>query len=264
MSCIAPFRTACRDGRVNSVKPSVYLILGSAGSGRRKILADLIETGLGDDSRACVFLPASEAPLSGPVFPGARRWEWHDSSIHAPLADASGPFFFVTDGASNPIDQIEAFKAWLDAQGAELARVLCVVDCRLAEQHSALFGWFEACIHFSDVALLNHREGVANKWLSDFIQGFKSEFFPCHFIQVKKGGLPNPALVLDPTPRRLTQYFDEVEELPNIEIETDDEEDDEEEGEDDGLPQPEPYFVRNRSGRRAKELPDVREFLAKK
>ncbi len=247
------------------MKPSVYLILGSAGSGRRKILADLIETGLGDDSRACVFLPASEAPLSGPVFPGARRWEWHDSSIHAPLADASGPFFFVTDGASNPIDQIEAFKAWLDAQGAELARVLCVVDCRLAEQHSALFGWFEACIHFSDVALLNHREGVANKWLSDFIGHFKNQYFPCLFEPVKDGRVKNPALILEPEARRMSHIFDAEQDWvltdADGEIVDEDDESGDAEEEIEATLAVDPYLVRDAAGRRMKRLPDIAKYL---
>ena len=41
-------------------------------------------------------------------------------------------------------DQVEAFKGWIDTQGDEVARVLCVVDCRLAEKHPKLMAWFEA------------------------------------------------------------------------------------------------------------------------
>jgi hypothetical protein len=44
-------------------------------------------------------------------------------------------------------------------------------------------------------------------------------------------------------------------------LETDDVGDDEE---DTGLLPPEPYFIRQTSGRRDKELPDVRDYLPKK
>jgi hypothetical protein len=45
---------------------------------------------------------------------------------------------------------------------AEIARVYTVINCQLAEKHPALRAWFEACVHCSDVALLNRREGVGN------------------------------------------------------------------------------------------------------
>jgi hypothetical protein len=99
---------------------------------------------------------------------------------------------------------------------------------------------------------------VANKWLSAFIRRYEDQFFPCLFIQLKKTGLPNPALVLEPQPRRLSQYFDEQDELPDIEIETDDDEEDDDDGD---TVAPEPYFERDRSGRRAKEVPDLRAHL---
>ena len=35
---------------------------------------------------------------------------------------------------------------------------------------AALLAWYDACVHFSDVVLLQRREGVANKWVSDFLK----------------------------------------------------------------------------------------------
>jgi hypothetical protein len=136
------------------------------------------------------------------------------------------------------------------------------VDCQLAEKQPVLRQWFDACIHFADVVFLTRREGLANKWLSDFISHFKDQHFPCHFVQVKtKGDLTTPLVWLDPTARRVSQYFDEGESYVIEGLETDDEEDDEE---DTGLLPPEPYFVRLTSGRRDKELPDLRDYLPKK
>jgi hypothetical protein len=246
-----------------SAAPSVYFILGTPGSGRRALVGDLVENGLAASDKALVLLSESEVVSpegAGIARAEVRRWQWADHAFPRLGLPAGATVFLLADPLASPIDQLEALKPWLQAQGAELARIFCVVDCRLAEKQPALGQWFEACIRFADVVFLTNREGVANKWLSDFIGRYKAECFPCHFIPVKKGGLPNPALVLDPTPRRLTQYFDEEQDYADLEIEGDEPG----EGEDDGLPEAEPYFVRMRSGRRVKELPDIRDYLPQK
>ena len=251
---------------------SVYFIIGTPGSGRRSIVRDLIENGLGETDQAVVLLAETEAAAPVDTKLGAlpqvevRRWTWtppksiEPAELPAMALPAGATIFFLADSHASPIDQLEALKPWLAPQGAELARVFCAVDCQLAEKHPVLKQWFAACIHFADVVFLTKREGVGNKWLSDFIKIFTDEYFPCHFVQVKtKGDLANPAVLLDPTPRRVSQYFDEGETSYHIEgLETDDEEDGEE---DENLLPEEPYFIRDRSGRREKELPDVREYL---
>jgi hypothetical protein len=250
-----------------SVAPTVYFILGTPGSGRRALVRDLAANGLADE-KVVVLLSESEQPdptddlLGKLAHVEVQRWKWEGPDLPRFKLPATATIFLVADPLASPVDQIEALKPWLQAQGRELARIFCCVDCQLAEKQPVLMQWFEACIRFADVVFLTNRAGVANKWLSDFIQHFKSQFFPCLFIQVKKGDLPNPALVLDPTPRRLTQYFEEAEDFGDLVIETDDEEEDEEE--DETLPQPEPYFERLLNGHRAKEVPDVRDYLPKK
>jgi hypothetical protein len=252
-----------------SVTPTVYFILGSPGSGRRAIVRDLAENGLADE-KVVVLLSESEKPdpaddqLAQLAHVEVQRWKWEGPELPRFKLPATATVFLVADPLASPIDQVEALQPWLAAQGRELARVFCCVDCQLAEKQPVLMQWFEACIRFADVVFLTNRTGVANKWMSDFVQHFKSQFFPCLFIQVKKGDLPNPALVLDPTPRRLTQYFEEGAEFSNLVIETDDEEDEEEEdAEANGLPEPEPYFERLLNGHRVKEVPDLRDFLGK-
>ena len=251
--------------------PSVYFVLGTPGSGRRALVRDLAENGL-VDGKVVVLLADSEAPapaddrLAKLAHVEVQRWTWTAPEFPRMKLPADATIFLVADARADVIDQLEALKPWLQLQGRELARIFCCVDCQLAEKHAVLSQWYDAVIRFADVVFLANREGVANKWLSDFIARYKDEAFPTLFIQVKKGDLPNPALVLDETPRRLTQYFEEdYVDLTDIVIETDDDEDEPEEGdEDDGLPEQEPYFVRQNSGRRDKELPDVREFLPPK
>ena len=145
-------------------KTPVYLILGSAGSGRRELLADLITDGLAPGDEPAVLLPVDEAPhpLDAGLPPGP-RWSWEPGPpalISLQMPAAAGPLFLVTDGRRNPVDQIEAVRTWLENNHAAVARVFCVIDCTLASRHPALLAWYDACVHFSDVVLLNRREGV--------------------------------------------------------------------------------------------------------
>jgi hypothetical protein len=254
--------------------PSVYVILGTPGSGRREIVRDLVENGLEAADKVQVLLADSEAAdpadalLAGRAATTVTRWTGAPDLPDADLVPGA-TVFLLADPRGDAVSQIEALKPWLAERGAELARVLAVVDCQFAEKHPALLAWYEACIHFADVVLLTHREGVANKWVSDFMRHFADQFFPCLFLQVKKAGLANPALVLEPQSRRVSQYFEEdYVDLSDIVIETGDDEAEEGEavqpGEDDGIIPPEPYFVRLRSGRRAKEVPDPRPHFAAK
>ena len=248
---------------------SVYFIIGTPNSGRRGIVCDLIENGLGEQDKSVVLLAASEAaePIDDKiaVLPktALRRWEWTPAEFPQIEGIADATVFFLADSRVCPIDQIEALKPWLEQQGAELARVFVTVDCQFAEKNPVLKPWFAACIHFADVVFLTKREGVANKWLSDFIKLYTDQYFPSHFVQVRiKGDLANPALLLDPTPRRVSQYFEEGETYEIEGLETDDEEDDDDD-DGTGLIREDPYFARDRSGRREKELPDFREYLPK-
>ncbi|MBA4136525.1 MAG: hypothetical protein C0518_04330 [Opitutus sp.] len=251
---------------MNSSAASVYFVLGTPGSGRRAILHDLIENGLKPEDRVLVLLASSEAvdpadeKLATRANTEVRRWTATGAEL---LTDeqlpVDGHVFLVADSHADIVTQIESLKPWLVRHDAELARVITVVNCQFVEKNPPALAWFDACIHFSDVVFLTKREGVENKWLSSFIRRYEDQFYPCHFIQLKKGGIANPALVLEPQPRRVSQYFEDEEPLPaDLVIETDDEED-EDEPDEDATPL-EPYFERNRNGRRVKELPDIRKL----
>jgi hypothetical protein len=252
--------------------PSIYFILGTPGSGRRALLADLIENGIEAGTRTVVLLEEGEEGSPGDEKLGAlkttevRRWKWNGTELPEINLEGAQTVFFVGSSTGDPITQLEALKPWLVRHHAELARIFCVIDCQLAEKTPPLLPWYDACVHFSDVVFLANREGVANKWLSDFLRRYADEFVPSHFIQLKKTGVANPALVLEPQPRRVSQYFDEEDVvLPQgVEIEeTDDEEDEEDAGDDGDTVRPEAYFERERSGRRVKELPNIVNYLPK-
>ncbi|MEY4089516.1 MAG: hypothetical protein RJB55_1787 [Verrucomicrobiota bacterium] len=248
-------------------KTPVYIILGSAGSGRRELLADLIADGLAPGDQPAVLLSDAETPHSlDAKLPPGPRWTWQPgppAAIELEKPPLTGPLFLVADGRRNPVDQMEAFKPWLENNHAAVARVICVVDCTLASHHPALLAWYDACVHFSDVVLLNRREGVENRWLSGFLEHFRTQHLPCVFETVKAGRVKNPALLLEPQARRLTQIFDEEQDWVVTDLEGGELEEGEETEDEEVLAAPavDPYFARRFGGRRVKEIPDITDFL---
>ncbi|MFH1496311.1 MAG: hypothetical protein ABII82_00665 [Verrucomicrobiota bacterium] len=256
---------------MTSERPWLYLILGSHASGRREVLADLIQAGLTADDRAAVILPDGEsATPADAALPVAARWTLEGELARVELPAEATHVFLLLNGRENPVDQIEALAAWLPNAACELARVLCVVDCTLAEKHADLLAWYDACIHFSDVVLLGRREGVANKWMSDFRRRYAEQRMPCLFEMIKAGRVKNPALLLDPEARRLSHVFDADDwagiSLHDVEIGTGDGEEDgealsAEELDPDDMPEVDPYFERKPGGYRVRTLPQITRFL---
>ena len=129
-------------------RPLIYLILGAAGSGRREVVADLIEGGLDGAAGVRSLLAADEPADPADARLGAvARWTWTAGRIESPDLAGAATVFFFADGRRNPVDQVEAFHAWLEGAGADLARILCVVHCGLAAKHPPLLAWFDACSH---------------------------------------------------------------------------------------------------------------------
>jgi hypothetical protein len=248
-----------------SEKPLVYLIVGAAGSGRRELLADLIAGGLADGDRPAVLLAEGEQPDEFDArLPNLSRWNSADEVIAPTWPEDASHVFFVLDGRRDPVGQIEGFKPWLDAHGGELARVICVVNCQLAEKNPPLLAWYEACIHFADIVLLTRREGVANKWLSDFIAHFKDKFYPCLFELVKDGRVKNPALILVPEARRMSHFLDDEQDWVFTDAEgeeIDEQEETDDEDEVSAAPEEDPYLARDAAGRRVKRIPEIGKFL---
>lgn len=256
----------------------VYVILGAPGSGRREVLADLLADGLdAAHERAHVYLPAGEPalPADDTLGHSRARMAWNaDLQLfvaEAPPSEATHVFILL-DGRLDPVDQIEALKPWLAAHSLPVARILTVVNCALVEKNPALQTWFDACIHFSDVVLLNRREGVANKWMSEFRRRYDDQYMPCVFEMVKAGRVKNPVAVLDPVARRLSQFFDPTEwddvNLDGVEIGESDDEDgenvrplDKSNLDPDDQPPVEPWLERDAAGRRKQPLPDIRKYL---
>ncbi len=262
--------------------PLVYWILGLRDSGRREIAAEFVSTLLDDEAvtgEIAVWLSERELPD-----PTEARWQSEprvnvrrlpfgaQGTLTLPAPEEGiGVILIIADGLGNPVDQLEAAKYWLEEHGLELARIITVVHCQLWMDHPALTPWYEACIHFSDVILLNRRENVLNKWISDFRHRLEKERHPGLVELVKKGKVDHPQVLLYPEPRRLSLYFDQPEPSCSwnmLEITAlAPEQADEGEGTLDLQAEEEPvvevYFERNPAGQRVKQIPDPAKILEK-
>jgi hypothetical protein len=223
----------------------------------------LIADGLGEADRPAVLLSSTEWPDPAEAkLPGAGRWTLGpENEVLAEMPADATHVFVLFDGRLNPVDQVEGFKGWLLNRATEVARVISVVNCQLLEKNPKLFAWYEACIYFSDVVLLNQRDGVPNKWIGDFKGKFEHKFYPCLFEFVREGRVKNPALVLAPVARRMSHVFDEQEWI--AEDEDDDPEEQAEGDEVEMKAEEDPYLERRNGGRRVHEIPHIAEFLPK-
>ncbi len=258
------------------MKPAVYFLLGMPGAGRREVLADLLENEYSLEHPATVWIHPDEPDIGhAPVyasleFVGTRSWTMRGKDpnivIAAPAPDPRSDIFVLLHGPANPVDQLEAWKRWLQANALDVSRVLTVVHCAFVSQHSEAEEWYDACIHFSDAVLLNRRENVPNKWVNRFLRKYEKACYPCIFDFVRKGRVQNPAFILTPEPRRLSLLFEEMDPEPDIEfvviddetgspIEDDAEDDDRINLDDD------PYLARIPTGLRRKRIPDIATLM---
>jgi hypothetical protein len=234
--------------------PSVYVLYGTPGSGRAEILVDLLESLL-DGGESVAVLQAEDCQVDTEKLQSTNKPEWIPYRLNECrlVFSADQPIdaavvLIVAPSLAHPGDMAEAVKAWLDQSGRFIARILTIVDCAKVSEHGRLRTWMEAWIHFSDAVLLNNREGVSQKWLQEFEKHFHKLCYPCRFFNVKKGRLRNPAEALEPEPRRISLYFDQLEPIEEDDMDEDERPDDLTE---------DPYIDRLESGQRAKPLPPI-------
>jgi len=233
----------------------VYLVLGCAGSGRREVITDLLQDEAKEDSPTAICLleedRIEEADKQLAELPGVSVHYFESLELmKGANALPAETLFLLNGGSLNPVDFVEQAHDLLESPDVELAKVFTVVHCQKLQEHSKLNAWYEACIHFSDVVLLNRREGVEDKVVNAMVDHYKNGHYPCLFVFVKKGQVANPALVLEPDARRMSLYFD-----PDEDNWLDEEYDPEDEDTID------PYIRSLPSGQREKRIPDIRQYL---
>jgi len=170
------------------------------------------------------------------------NWTLEDGAINAPWVDADAHFFCI-DRHVDIIDVLEALSNWLPQQEQSVTGIIGIVDAQKIQTVPEVKPWYEAIIHFSDVVCLDQVQKLKANWVEHYIEPFKKQCYPCLFLTMKDGRVPNPAIILDAGVRRMTQVFDQ--------LQVDDE--------DEAMDQYEvdPYFKRLFSGCRAQVLPDV-------
>ena len=239
--------------------PLVYLIFGIPNSGRREVIFDLIEGGIPETEQVIYLRPEGEAAcaydeqIESLDNVSVVGWKLNDSIVtHDKISVAPKKILFLAPGLSDPSDCAEGLKTWSDHNNCQIARLITVTNCHFLSLNPGAKPWFDACIHFSDVVLLNRREEAGNKWVKGFETAYKKACIPARFVMVKKGRVSNPAEVLYPETRRVSLYFDEL--LP---IE-DDECQDEQRPDDTKV---DAYIERLESGHRSKPILEIAKFF---
>ena len=228
----------------------VYLILGPNGSGRRALLADFIDS-LESESSVLYFKHRDEiindydSSLESLNAVSTVFWSLEGSKIkHESISVSPSSIFFIAPASIDLADVIEGLKGWLSKNDCQLTRIITVIDCKSLCENNSQNSWYEAAVHFSDMVLLNQREGVSEKWIKDMVTEKKKQFHPTRFELVKKNRVNNPIDVLDTQAYRTSLYFDNL-----IPIEEDEFED--------LLPEDrktDPYIERLESGKRSKPV----------
>jgi hypothetical protein len=261
----------------------LYLSLGMAESGRRALWGQLLASVDGGEplTRPRIWLSEREAAEAASrelieatgaelgIYRIADRGPTRPPELEvvaAPDDSTATGWVLIADGRASPLDIVEAVAAWAPAEGAEVVRVVTVVDCARLRDEPRWQPWYDACIHFSDMVLLAGREGISNRWVSDFEARFHKQCFPCGFDLVRRTGVRNPALVLYPEARRISQVFDLPDEdaaedwRQGLDPETEiiDSGDPAPEGEDDdGDSTEDPWLARHDTGYRIRRLPEI-------
>ena len=229
----------------------VYLILGSNDSGRRALLTDFVDS-LESESSILYFKHRDEiindydSSLESLNAVNTALWSIEGSKIkHESISVSPSSIFFIAPASIDLADVMEGLKGWLSKNDCQLTRIITVIDCKSLCENNSQNSWYEAAVHFSDMVLLNRREGVSEKWIKDMVTKKKKQFHPTRFELMKKNRVNNPIDVLDTQAYRTSLYFDDL-----IPIEEDEFED--------LLPEDrkiDPYIERLTNGKRQKPIP---------
>lgn len=230
----------------------LIILLGASGSGRAVALKELATNAWPEGKKIRVLFEKSEAQEESDC------WRFQKGEAIIPQPGQEDAAILVTDGKSSPVDQMEAIHRALASSRWQCQRILTLVDCPLALRHHELTEWYQACIHFSDVVILNRRWEVPGQWMSKFLEPYEADFYPCLFVNLLKNGtLNNPAAVIEGEPLRLSHIFDEIDAVDEMEFDEDNLPDEPF----DLVRQPDKYFARDELGRRKISIPDISEIL---
>lgn len=223
----------------------VYCILGADDPFRETVIQELMEAAGASGLDRRLGLPSGEAaPEIGTCWENLGR---------------EGSLWVITDGRSDPRDALEELVQAYQKDRFPLNRIILILNLGLLHQQASLRQWYEACLHFSDVALVVNWTHLPAKWVRDWEMDYKRSHNPCLLVKVGKKGLTQPDLILYPEARRLTQIFEE-EDAPGEDLDLVLEEGAPDEEEEDGAA--DPWLERLSGGGRKRHLPGIAKFLS--
>ena len=229
----------------------VYLVLGTTGAGRREIISKLIEDVEGDGT---ILINNKEQPNDI----ACKSWALENGKVVIADNELEGDIYFLTTIEEDLIDQIEAFKKWLDRHNdMDLARVFAIIDCELASKTEELAPWFDAIMYFADCVLLTKWKSTPNKWLTDYQKALDKKAYPCIVERIKDGQASNPYMMLEPQARRISFLFDGLDAIDTLEID----EDNLPEGPFELKVKEDRYLERTEEGTRMIPLPNPKDYL---
>lgn len=238
-----------------------YILLGWGDSERSGLCAHFLRLGIDIKAQPVAVVTAPEHLEAVRV---ALSEEQLDVSLHTFTVDAlpavelppDAHVFWIPDGFSDPRDFLEAIRGWIEGRGDDLGRIITIVDCELQDSNPTSHGFYDLCLHFSDVVLLGNRQNVSKKAVQAYRDHLRKSAIPSRVEFLRAGGkTAAPHELLFPEARRLSLYFDPEEsystsgyEMEGLSLKT-------EEGEPDPRdPQSDPFLERTPEGRRRKVL----------
>lgn len=199
--------------------------MGSLGSGRRFISLDLISSTIEPHEKAILAISNNEKTLSSfppkelPSNISIQHYNWKGKKpILGEESQKIDSLFWILDSTLSMIDQIENVANWFKKKDLKLTRSITILDCQLLFNKPILKEWAKACIHFSDVVLLNHYHHLPPPWIKNLCQDLKKESHPYILQKVSNNAVDNPYEVLYNEPRRMSLIFDDEDSIDALEL----------------------------------------------
>lgn len=191
-----------------------YILLGWGESDRPALCAHLLRFGVDLSVQPATVVTA-------PIHLEATKEALSAQNVNVPLStftvdtlpavepEEDALVFWIPDGTEDPRDFLEAIRGWIEGRGDELGRIITVIDFELREKNTGSHGFYDLCLHFSDVVLLGNRANVSKKAVQAFQDHLKKSALPSRVELLKaNGGTGSPHTLLFPEARRLSFYFD--------------------------------------------------------
>ena len=155
-----------------------------------------------------------------------------------------------------PADLVDALILGYRADDYVIGRIITHVHSGWCDTVEEAKGWYEGCIHFSDLVLIDSRDEVVDNWVRDILERYRKLHYPCHFDLVRRGLPKHPQWFFDSQPRRLSLVFDpdDLSGLGGMDYEIEGDEPEEDEDEDGEKISLDPYLSRNAAGEREKKV----------